>query len=100
VERILADVRNQSVHLPLMKFALTQPWAHRERHQIRHADATYGCLEGLRQQEARRVSLPLMRPGEGMEDTRRIAPREELGEGRWFVGKALADARWVVTSRR
>ena len=33
------------------------------------------------QEQARRVFVQLVRPGEGTEDTRRLATRAEVGEG-------------------
>ena len=40
-----------------------------------------------------------MRPGQGTEDTRRIASRAEIDELRWATVTRLADARLVVTQR-
>ena len=41
-----------------------------------------------------------MRPGEGTEDTRRLATRNEVGQTiNWHLVKRLADARLVVTGR-
>ncbi len=40
-----------------------------------------------------------MQPGEGTEDTRRIATREELGDESWELIQRLADRRLVVTGR-
>ena len=47
----------------------------------------------------RRIFIQLVRPGEGTEDTRRLATKAELGEVNWVLVKQLADARLVVTSR-
>ncbi|MHC5731329.1 MAG: nSTAND1 domain-containing NTPase, partial [Nostoc sp.] len=43
--------------------------------------------------------MQLVRPGEGTEDTRRVATKAELGEENWSLVQDLADARLVVTSR-
>ena len=51
------------------------------------------------QQLARQVFLQLVRPGQGTEDTRRIASRAEIDEQRWATVTRLADARLVVTQR-
>ena len=115
VERILNDVAAEPGHLPLLEFALTQLWRRRQGPLIthaayteiggvegalaRHADACFDALSPSEQEQARRVLLQLVRPGEGTEDTRRLATRQELGEARWPLARRLADDRLVVTSR-
>ena len=51
------------------------------------------------QELARRALVQLVQPGEGTEDTRRIATKEELGEESWGLIQRLADKRLVVTGR-
>jgi WD40 repeat protein len=115
VERILRDVAAEPGHLPLLEFALTELWSLREGALLthaaytaiggvegalaRHADGCLAALEPAEQQEARRVLLQLVRPGEGKADTRRLTTRKELGEDRWQLVQRLADDRLVVTSR-
>ncbi|WP_414756268.1 WD40 repeat domain-containing protein, partial [Anabaena sp. CCY 9910] len=115
VERILDDVENQPGNLPLLEFALTQLWNKRTgkelTHKIyeeigqvegalaRHADEKYGNLTDEEKEKVRRIFIQLVRPGEGAEDTRRVAMKAELGEQSWDLVKQLADARLVVTSR-
>ncbi|HBL10516.1 MAG TPA: peptidase C14, partial [Cyanobacteria bacterium UBA11162] len=115
VERILDDVEDQPGNLPLLEFALTELWNKRTgknlTHQIyeeigqvegalaRHADEKYGNLTAEEKEKVRRIFIQLVRPGEGAEDTRRIAMKAELGEQSWSLVKQLADARLVVTSR-
>ncbi|MEM9542222.1 MAG: WD40 repeat domain-containing protein, partial [Cyanobacteria bacterium P01_E01_bin.42] len=115
VERILNDVEEQPGNLPLLEFALTELWSKRTggelTHQIyeeiegvegalaRHADEKYGSLTEAEKENVRRIFIQLVRPGEGTEDTRRIAVKTELGEQNWLLVKQLADARLVVTSR-
>jgi hypothetical protein len=117
VERILDDddVEAEPGVLPLLEFALTQLWSQRQGALLthaaytaiggvegalaRHADARFALLDSADQREARRVLLQLVRPGEGTEDTRRLATRQELGEARWPLAQRLADDRLVVTSR-
>ena len=41
----------------------------------------------------------MVRPGEGTEDTRRLATSVEAGEGNWGLVQHLADKRLVVTGR-
>ncbi|HYW19729.1 MAG TPA: hypothetical protein VE956_10530 [Nodularia sp. (in: cyanobacteria)] len=114
VERILQDVEEQPGNLPLLEFALTQLWNQRTGKQLthkiyaeigevkgalaRHADEKYGNLTDEEKEKVRRIFIQLVRPGEGTEDTRRIALKAELGEQSWSLVKQLADARLVVTS--
>jgi WD40 repeat protein len=115
VERILIELATEPGHLPLLEFALTKLWSRRKGALItheayteiggvkgalaQHADGCLADLEPSQQVEARRVFLQLVRPGEGTEDTRRLATRQELGEDRWPLVCLLADDRLVVTSR-
>ena len=60
------------------------------------------CMQSWMQDEqerARRALVQLVQPGEGTEDTRRIATREELGDESWKLIQHLADRRLVVTGR-
>ncbi|MEH1884926.1 WD40 repeat domain-containing protein, partial [Nostoc sp.] len=115
VERILDDVEDQPGNLPLLEFALTELWNKRSGKQLshkiyeeigrvegalaRHADEKYGNLTDDEKEKVRRIFIQLVRPGEGAEDTRRIAMKAELGEQSWSLVKKLADVRLVVTSR-
>ena len=115
VERILKDVEDQPGNLPLLEFALTELWNKRTGKQLthkiyeeigqvegalaRHADEKYGNLTDEEKDKVRRIFIQLVRPGEGTEDTIRIAMKTELGEQSWSLVKQLADARLVVTSR-
>ncbi len=115
VERILDDVEAEPGNLPLLEFALTELWPRRQGNQLthaayteigevqgalaRHADASYQKLSPAQQQQMRHIFIQLVRPGEGTEDTRRLATKAELGETNWALVKQLADDRLVVTSR-
>jgi len=115
VERILKDVEDQPGNLPLLEFALTELWKKRSGKQLthkvyeeigkvegalaRHADEKYDNLTDEEKEQVKRIFIQLVRPGEGAEDTRRIAIKAELGEESWLLVKKLADARLVVTSR-
>ena len=115
VERILNDVADQPGNLPLLEFALTELWHQRTGKQLthevyeaigqvegalsRHADQKYEHLSEAERTQVRRIFVQLVRPGEGAEDTRRIAMKSEIGEQSWSLVKQLADARLVVTSR-
>jgi WD40 repeat protein/DNA-binding SARP family transcriptional activator len=115
VERILDDVGSEPGNLPLLEFALTLLWdkaqagwlthgAYNEIGKVagalaRYAEQMYGELEEGDHDRARRVFLQLVRPGEGTEDTRRIATRVEIGVQTWPLVQHLADRRLVVTGR-
>jgi WD40 repeat protein len=116
VERILGDVEAEPGTLPLLEFALTELWQRRSGKQLthaayeaigevqgalgRHANQEYAKFKDEADRErVRRIFIQLVRPGEGAEDTRRIATKAELGEQNWSLVKQLADARLVVTSR-
>jgi WD40 repeat protein len=115
VERILGDVEAEPGILPLLEFALTDLWQRRSGKQLthaayeaigevqgalgRHANQEYAKLGDTDRERVRRILIQLVRPGEGAEDTRRIATKAELGEQNWSLVKQLADARLVVTSR-
>jgi WD40 repeat protein len=114
VARILDDVGDEPGNLPLLEFVLKRLWEERHRGLLFHeAYQTMGCLQGavarkaeevfghlsaLEQQAVRRVFLQLVRPGEGVEDTRRRARFAEIGEPSWPVVQKLADARLLVTA--
>lgn len=115
VKRILGDVEAEPGILPLLEFALTELWQRRSGKQLthavyeeigevqgalsRHANQEYEKLSDVERERVRRIFVQLVRPGEGAEDTRRIAIKAELGEQNWSLVKQLADARLVVTSR-
>ncbi|MEM9905352.1 MAG: hypothetical protein AAF921_10050 [Cyanobacteria bacterium P01_D01_bin.44] len=114
VKRILKDVSAEPGNLPLLEFALTELWKRRTSklltHQAyeaigevkgalaRHADAKYNTLSPAAQAHVRRIFVQLVHPGQGTEDTRRLATKAELGDTSWSLVKELADARLVVTS--
>lgn len=116
VQRILMDVENEPGILPLLEFALSSLWKERTGKQLshaayqkigevkgalaKHADEKYGeLLNRAKPEQVRRIFIQLVRPGEGTEDTRRLATKAELGETSWSLVKQLADARLVITSR-
>jgi energy-coupling factor transporter ATP-binding protein EcfA2 len=114
VERILDDVGSEPGNLPLLEFALTSLWkqssgqlTHAAYEAIGRVQGALTCyadseFEGLSQTEqlrAQRVFMQMVRPGDGVQDTRRLATRAELGEDDWRLVQRLADARLVVTDR-
>jgi hypothetical protein len=98
-----------------LEFALTTLWAKQRDAQLTHAayeeiggveaalsryaEEAYGRLNEEEKERARRIFIQLVRPGEGTEDTRRLATRTEVGEENWDLVTRLADARLVVSSR-
>jgi WD40 repeat protein/DNA-binding SARP family transcriptional activator len=115
VERILDDVGEKAGVLPLLEFTLTQLWERQADGWLAHADyeamggvqgalaayadQVYAGLDAEEQEMVRRALVQLVQPGEGTEDTRRVAVREELGERSWGIIQHLADKRLVVTGR-
>jgi len=115
VQRILDAVVNEPGNLPLLEFALTELWSRRNGRQLTHAayeaigevegalaryaDQQYAQLSEGEQAQVRRIFVQLVRPGEGTEDTRRLATKAELGEERWTLVTRLANSRLVVTGQ-
>ncbi|MGH2413558.1 MAG: WD40 repeat domain-containing protein, partial [Microcystaceae cyanobacterium] len=103
--------------MPLLEFALTRLWEKQQNRVLtqqaydeiggvkkaiaNHAEQIYQKLSENLQQQAQRIFLQLVHPGEGTEDTRRIATRAEVGENNWGLVIYLAgyQARLVVTRR-
>jgi tetratricopeptide (TPR) repeat protein len=114
-QRILDDVGNEPGNLPLLEFAMTRLWSlqqnrtltHQAYQEIggvkkalaNHAEEVYQKLSETKQKAAQRIFVQLVRPGEGTEDTRRIATRKEVGNENWGLVSDLAGytARLVVT---
>ncbi|MBW4446485.1 MAG: CHAT domain-containing protein [Spirirestis rafaelensis WJT71-NPBG6] len=114
-QRILDDVGQEPGNLPLLEFALTRLWEKQQNrvltHQAydeiggvkkaiaNHAELVYQQLNESQQKQAERIFVQLVRPGEGTEDTRRIATRAEVGKDNWGLVSYLAgyQARLVVT---
>lgn len=115
VDRILDDVGREPGNLPLLEFALTLLWERRTGRRLTHtayetigrvegalaqyADKVYDNLKEQEQEQARRIFTQMVRPGEGTEDTRRVARRSELDPKDWSLANQLADARLVVTGQ-
>ena len=113
VERILDDVGEEAGNLPLLEFALTTFWEQQKNRELshnsydeigrvagsltRHADHSFNALKPVEQEAVRRILIQLVKPGEGTEDTRRIARKDELDEDDWALVQRLADARLVIT---
>ena len=121
VETLLDDVESKPGSLPLLQFALREMWGRRERRKItrksydaiggvqgalaRRAEAIFSEMtengeNGRIQAHFQRLFTRLVTPGEGQEDTRRIADRRELGDEVWSLAQHLAGEtnRLIVTS--
>ena len=112
VSRILDDVGQEPGNLPLLEFALTLLWDRMVQgwmtHEIyeeigrvdgalaRYADEVYSRLAPEEREQARKAFVQLVQPGQGTEDTRRVARREDLVVD-WGLIQHLADSRLVVT---
>lgn len=115
-DRILQTISDEPGSLPLLQFALTQLWEHRQGQTLTHAaynaiggvehalaayaEQVYHALTPDEQERAQHIFTQLVRPGEGTEDTRRLASSPEIGEENWAVAVKLADARLVITSQK
>ncbi len=94
IANIIADVREQPGTLPLLQYALTELFEHRQDRLLtraayqaiggvsgalaQRADELYNGLDAATQTVARQLVLRLITLGEGAEDTRRRVPRAEL----------------------
>ncbi|QFS52005.1 CHAT domain-containing protein [Nostoc sphaeroides CCNUC1] len=114
VNKLIDDVGSGEGSLPLQQFALTQLWGKQRpgllTHQAyteiggvtqalkNHADVVYAGLSEAQQKRAQRLFIQLVQPGEGTEDTRRLATRDEVGDY-WDLVTLLANERLLVTNR-
>ncbi len=115
VARILDDVGEEPGNLPLLEFALALLWERLDQGWVTHAayeeigrvegalaryaEEVYIDLEQSARENARHVFIQLVQPGQGTEDTRRVATRDEFGDESWALIQHLADKRLVVTGR-
>ncbi len=113
VELLLADTGDREENLPLLQFALTQLWprmvrgvltcqAYRDIGGLRgalaqHAEAVYAGLTPEQREVARQLFGRLVRPGEGVADTRNVVARAELDDRAWQLATQLnAEANRLV----
>ena len=117
VERLLDAVGDEPGNLPLLEFVLQRLWNDPQRHggKLRHAFYDeMGGLEGAiaqtaddiykdlssDQQLARNIFVQLVRPGDGVNDTRQRVVISSLGEGATALIQRLADQRLLVTGQQ
>jgi WD40 repeat protein/energy-coupling factor transporter ATP-binding protein EcfA2 len=112
---IIDDIQDGDGRLPLLEFTLTQLWKQQYAGSLTHqaykkiggveqalanyAEMVYADLSEGEQETAQRVFIQLVQPGEGTEDTRKLATSEEVGGENWDLVTRLADKRLVVTNR-
>ncbi|MBD2413670.1 CHAT domain-containing protein [Nostoc calcicola FACHB-3891] len=112
---IINDIQDGDGRLPLLEFTLTQLWKQQHCGRLTHqaykniggvekalanyAEGVYADLSESEREKAQRVFIQLVQPGEGTEDTRRLATSEEVGGDNWDLVTQLADKRLVVTNR-
>ena len=115
IDRILEDVGEGAGRLPLLAFALEQLWDQQVNRSLthqaydslggvngalaRHAESIFGKLGETEQAEVKRLFLQLIQPGQGTQDTRRVAKIADLGNDETLLTH-LADARLIVTNNR
>jgi WD40 repeat protein/energy-coupling factor transporter ATP-binding protein EcfA2 len=113
IERILEDVGDEPGNLPLLEFVLKRLWETRKRHQLQHssydamgqlrgavatkAEEVFAQLPQIEQDVVQDLFLHLVRPGDGMDDSRRRATLAELGTRYGPLVKKLSDERLLVT---
>jgi hypothetical protein len=119
IERILKDVEAQPDSLPLLEYALTELWQHKQGMLLTHTQyADLGGVEGAISKKADEVltSIPPAQhkralhaltqlvqvaiDKEGGADTRRHARRTDLGEASWQTLQPFVGARLLVTNHQ
>lgn len=114
-EAILDDVGDEPGGLPLLEFLLEGLWAERRGNLLTHeayqrlgrvsgaiayrADAVFERLNDAERQAAQRLLMRMVRPGEGVEDTRRRAVLHDADEVADTTIQTLARERLIVTER-
>ena len=112
--KLIDDLGNQPGRLPLLEFTLLQLWEKHHKWYLTHvayeeigglekalakyADSVLNSLSAAEKEKAEQIFIQLIRPGEGTEDTKRVATRTDVGENNWNLVKCLADKRLVVTA--
>ncbi|MET7637187.1 WD40 repeat domain-containing protein [Streptomyces sp. NPDC005438] len=94
-QRVIREVEDEPGALPLMSHAMLETWRHRRGHMLtetaydatgglhgaiaKTAEKVYAGFSPEEAEQARRVLLRLVAPGDGTPDTRRPTDRAELG---------------------
>ena len=114
-DKLIQATWGHAGRLPLLEFALTQLWAkqqagwltHRAYAEIggveeaiaTHAEGVYAQLEGGDRYRMQQILVQLAEPEAGIDPSRRLATRDEVGEANWDLVTRLASSRLVVTNR-
>ena len=112
--RILSAVNERPGDLPLLEFAMMLLWGRQSQRKLtlkayeemggvemalaRYAEQVYSRLYEYTRPLVQQLMVQLIRPGEGVADTRRVASWAEIGEANWPLVTYLADQRLVVTN--
>ncbi|MCB0124020.1 MAG: ATP-binding protein, partial [Caldilineaceae bacterium] len=115
VDRILDDVGVEPGNLPLLELTLTTLWEAKTGNLFTHVSyEEIGCVEGVlvdhaeavyeqflvdKEEQARRLFLQLVYPGQDMTIERRSAKRSELHCADWSLVQFLADQRLITTNQ-
>ncbi len=114
VARIVDDLRDEPGNLPVLEFALSLLWdrvefwalTHKAYENIgevngaltKYAETVFAELNIEQQKQARQIFMQLVQPGNGTQDTRRLALKSQVGKQSWELVQWLADKRMVVTN--
>ncbi|GJD19208.1 hypothetical protein RIVM261_041640 [Rivularia sp. IAM M-261] len=114
-ETLIKDLGNELGRLPLLELTLAKLWQKQKKWYLTHeayqeigglqkvlanyADTVLDKLSQYDKKRAEKIFIQLVRPGEGTEDTRRVATKKDVGEVNWDLVQQLADARLLVTNR-
>lgn len=114
-ERIIEAIKHSPGNLPILEFTMTQLWkAHRygtlthtayddiggvEKSLAQHAEEIYERFSEEDKERMHRLFIKLVHPGEGIEDTHRIANRTEVEDKNWDLVTRLASERLIVTGK-
>jgi hypothetical protein len=115
VEMLIEDTRGKAGGLPLLEYTLAQLWERRTAGRLtvaaytdigglagaleKQANKIYDSFTPSEKQACEQIFLRLTQPGEGTEDTKRRAYRDEMGSNEDIerVLRALTEARLITT---
>ena len=111
--KLIDDLGTKPGRLPLLEFTLSLLWDKHEKWYLTHqayqeigglekalaqyADSVLNLLSRVEKKQAEQIFIQLISPGEGTEDTKRVATYIEVGASNWNLVKLLADKRLVIT---
>ncbi|BDA66325.1 hypothetical protein CAL7716_004910 [Calothrix sp. PCC 7716] len=114
-QTIINHIQDGEGRLPLLEFTLTQLWKQQQSGRLtyqayqkigrveqalaNYAEAVYTSLSEEQQKTAQQIFIQLVQPGEGTQDTRKLATREDILDENWDLVIYLASERLVVTNR-